>query len=101
MGATTPDGEEAMLMVKENPSQSVRSNFASTRNLRAGSTSLVLSLAVVICMIVWPRPLVAAEAADPCQILDDRLVSIGKGTDSYKEDAAADKDRKIIRFAVN
>jgi hypothetical protein len=90
-----------MLIVKKNPSQILRSNFASTRNLRAGSTRLVLSLAVIVCMMVWPRPLVAADAADPCKSLDDRLVSIGKGTDSYKEDTAADKDRKIIRFAVN
>src|SRR5262249_48161146 len=72
-----------------------------TRNLHAGSTRLVLSLAVAVCMMVWPPPLVAADAADPCKILDDRLVSIGKGTDSYKEDTAADKDRKIIRFAGN
>jgi hypothetical protein len=90
-----------MLIVKKNASQILRSKFASTRNLHAGSTRLVLSLAVAVCMMVWPPPLVAADAVDPCKILDDRLVSIGKGTDSQKEDTAADKDRKIIRFAVN
>jgi len=90
-----------MLIVKKNANQILRSNFASTRNLRAGSTSLVFSLGVAICMMVWPCPLVAADAADPCKILDDRLVSVGRETDAYKKDTAADKDRKIIRFAVN
>src|SRR5262249_8394999 len=66
--ATAPDGEEAMLIVKNNANQILRSSFASTRNLCAGSTSLVLSVSVVVCMMVWSPPLVAADAADPCMI---------------------------------
>jgi hypothetical protein len=85
-GTTAPDREEAMLVVKKNARQILRSNFASTRNLRAGSTSLVLSLAVAVCMMVWPPPLVAADA-DACKTFVDKL--------------AVDKDGKITRSAFD
>jgi hypothetical protein len=75
-----------MLVVKKNARQILRSNFASTRNLRAGSTSLVLSLAVAVCMMVWPPPLVAADA-DACKTFVDKL--------------AVDKDGKITRSAFD
>jgi hypothetical protein len=79
------------------------------RNLRASPTRLLAWLAVAACLMAWPLPLAAAEADDPCKMLDKRLVDIGTETPAYKkakEVAEANKtpaagDKKIVKFAVN
>jgi hypothetical protein len=91
-----------VLTIKKNASQALRSDFTSIPNLHAGRMGLVVWLAIAASMMVWPRPLAAADAADPCKILDDRLISIGKETAAYKKDKeAADDHEKIVRFALN
>ena len=39
--------------------------------------SFATCLAVIACSMTWPIPLGAAEAQDPCKLLDGRLGAIG------------------------